>query len=151
MTNLDRIREAGRQAARDGRPRVPPFQECWILMQHVESEWLAGYDEAKEGPIPADQITITIGKPSREAENWPNLTHQNRERLHALCKSVGVVMDDKWLSDAAIEAIEKLSIPAGDLMAVGGGAEDVPDVPHHVFAHRVTLDVMARPTKGPTP
>ena len=47
-------------------------------------------------------------------ENWPRPSdvsvdaHQKRDLLYAKCVEVGINMDNKWLSEAAIEAIDHL-------------------------------------------
>ena len=51
-------------------------------------------------------------------ENWPRPSengasvsvdaHQKRDLLYAKCVEVGIDMNDKWLSEAAIEAVDKL-------------------------------------------
>ncbi len=56
--------------------------------------------------------------PDGEVEKWPNLTHQNRDKLYQTIKSVGISMDNKWLSDAAIETIEKLKFLVKELADV---------------------------------
>lgn len=43
-----------------------------------------------------------------EAESWPGLTHQMRDRLSGLCQQAGATRPDQWLSEAVCEAIEKL-------------------------------------------
>jgi hypothetical protein len=40
-------------------------------------------------------------------EEWPNLDHQERDKLAALCSKVGIPRNN-WLSSRACEAIEKL-------------------------------------------
>jgi hypothetical protein len=45
---------------------------------------------------------------ARPAEDWPNLTHQMRDKLFALCQAAGAETADRWLSEAACDAIERL-------------------------------------------
>lgn len=51
----------------------------------------------------------------RSAENWPNLTHQCRDALLAAVQSAGVDITGKWLSEAAVEAIQKLQQEIAEL------------------------------------
>jgi hypothetical protein len=59
-------------------------------------------------------------------EGWPHLTNASRAKLYAACRSVGVVMDGKWLSESAIEAIEKLAAENARLRAVTEDPYDAP-------------------------
>lgn len=45
---------------------------------------------------------------SKAVEQWPLLTHQKRDELLTACYQAGVNSAGKWLSECAIEAIEKL-------------------------------------------
>lgn len=62
------------------------------------------------------------------AERWPNLAHQDRDRLLALCGGRA----DVWLSTAACETIERLTERVRELEAERAGlrwSDEKPTVP----------------------
>lgn len=43
-----------------------------------------------------------------ETEDWPHITAENRAKLYAACIAAGTATEDKWLSEVALETIERL-------------------------------------------
>lgn len=75
--------------------------------------------ESHENRIRAKGLTLALlaahdALQARLKEQWPNLTHQMRDMLLAKC-SPHVGMENKWLSEAAVEAITLLEARVREL------------------------------------
>lgn len=88
--------------------------ELSLAERRVEcaNETAAGWqDRCQQAEAERDQLRAQL------QEQWPNLAHQNRDKLLAACQAVGVKPAGKWLSDIALEAIAKLNGRVAELEA----------------------------------